>query len=85
MREYPQCRSPDFGQYQGGHFSITPTVPFSVKQNYLPSSNVRLTFLERRIYLSQNILLTGASNEVRSHSCHLSVFNHSPMSLQVLK
>ncbi|KAG5635958.1 hypothetical protein H0H81_009554 [Sphagnurus paluster] len=28
---------------KGGHFSITPTVPFSVKQNYLPSSNVLQT------------------------------------------
>lgn len=25
---------------KGGHFSITPTIPFTVKQNYLPSSNV---------------------------------------------
>ncbi|TFK38909.1 hypothetical protein BDQ12DRAFT_722765 [Crucibulum laeve] len=24
---------------KGGHFSITPTIPFSTKQNYLPSSN----------------------------------------------
>lgn len=28
---------------QGGHFSITPTVPFTTKQNYLPSSNVLQT------------------------------------------
>jgi hypothetical protein len=28
---------------KGGHFSITPTVPFSSKQNYLPSSNVLQT------------------------------------------
>ncbi|KAK7045779.1 hypothetical protein VNI00_007180 [Paramarasmius palmivorus] len=28
---------------KGGHFSITPTVPFSTKQNYLPSSNVLQT------------------------------------------
>ncbi|KAF8227819.1 glycoside hydrolase family 15 protein [Tricholoma matsutake] len=28
---------------KGGHFSITPTIPFSVKQNYLPSSNVLQT------------------------------------------
>ncbi|RDB24439.1 Uncharacterized protein C4H3.03c [Hypsizygus marmoreus] len=28
---------------KGGHFSIRPTVPFSVKQNYLPSSNVLQT------------------------------------------
>ncbi|KAG6857116.1 hypothetical protein H0H87_009246 [Tephrocybe sp. NHM501043] len=28
---------------KGGHFSITPTVPFTVKQNYLPSSNVLQT------------------------------------------
>ncbi|KAF8837548.1 glycoside hydrolase family 15 protein [Paxillus ammoniavirescens] len=27
----------------GGHFSITPTVPFTTKQNYLPSSNVLQT------------------------------------------
>ena len=26
---------------QGGHFSICPRIPFSTKQNYLPSSNVR--------------------------------------------
>lgn len=25
---------------QGGHFSICPRIPFSTKQNYLPSSNV---------------------------------------------
>lgn len=29
--------------YQGGHFSITPTVPFVTKQNYLPNSNVLQT------------------------------------------
>ncbi|KAF8148253.1 glycoside hydrolase family 15 protein [Crassisporium funariophilum] len=28
---------------KGGHFSITPTVPFSTRQNYLPSSNVLQT------------------------------------------
>lgn len=28
---------------KGGHFSITPTVPYSTKQNYLPSSNVLQT------------------------------------------
>ncbi|KAG9312460.1 glycoside hydrolase family 15 protein [Chiua virens] len=28
---------------KGGHFSITPTVPFVTKQNYLPSSNVLQT------------------------------------------
>lgn len=28
---------------QGGHFSITPIVPFTTKQNYLPSSNVWLS------------------------------------------
>ncbi|KAI9463813.1 glycoside hydrolase family 15 protein [Boletus coccyginus] len=28
---------------KGGHFSITPTVPFTTKQNYLPSSNVLQT------------------------------------------
>ncbi|KAF5369111.1 hypothetical protein D9615_010437 [Tricholomella constricta] len=28
---------------KGGHFSITPTIAFSVKQNYLPSSNVLQT------------------------------------------
>ncbi|KAA1468582.1 glycoside hydrolase family 15 protein [Dentipellis sp. KUC8613] len=28
---------------KGGHFSITPAVPFSPKQNYLPSSNVLQT------------------------------------------
>ncbi|KAK0244700.1 glycoside hydrolase family 15 protein [Armillaria nabsnona] len=28
---------------KGGHFSITPKVPFSTKQNYLPSSNVLQT------------------------------------------
>jgi GH15 family glucan-1,4-alpha-glucosidase len=25
---------------KGGHFSVSPTVPFSTKQNYYPSSNV---------------------------------------------
>ncbi|KZT12312.1 glycoside hydrolase family 15 protein [Laetiporus sulphureus 93-53] len=28
---------------KGGHFSISPTVPFTTKQNYLPSSNVLQT------------------------------------------
>ncbi|TFY72621.1 hypothetical protein EVG20_g363 [Dentipellis fragilis] len=28
---------------KGGHFSVTPAVPFSPKQNYLPSSNVLQT------------------------------------------
>jgi GH15 family glucan-1,4-alpha-glucosidase len=28
---------------KGGHFSITPAVPYSTKQNYLPSSNVLQT------------------------------------------
>ncbi|KAF8434283.1 glycoside hydrolase family 15 protein [Boletus edulis BED1] len=28
---------------KGGHFSIAPTVPFTTKQNYLPSSNVLQT------------------------------------------
>ncbi|KAF8802927.1 glycoside hydrolase family 15 protein [Phlegmacium glaucopus] len=28
---------------KGGHFSITPTIPFSTRQNYLPSSNVLQT------------------------------------------
>ncbi|KAF4584594.1 hypothetical protein EYR38_001823 [Pleurotus pulmonarius] len=28
---------------KGGHFSITPTIPFTTKQNYLPSSNVLQT------------------------------------------
>ncbi|KAF8697523.1 hypothetical protein AX14_001351 [Amanita brunnescens Koide BX004] len=28
---------------KGGHFSITPTVPYTSKQNYLPSSNVLQT------------------------------------------
>ncbi|KIJ96968.1 glycoside hydrolase family 15 protein [Laccaria amethystina LaAM-08-1] len=28
---------------KGGHFSITPTIPFTSKQNYLPSSNVLQT------------------------------------------
>jgi hypothetical protein len=32
---------------KGGHFSITPTIPFTVKQNYLPSSNVSLCCLRR--------------------------------------
>ncbi|KAK0460162.1 glycoside hydrolase family 15 protein [Desarmillaria tabescens] len=30
-------------QDKGGHFSITPKVPFTTKQNYLPSSNVLQT------------------------------------------
>jgi GH15 family glucan-1,4-alpha-glucosidase len=34
---------------KGGHFSITPTVPYSTKQNYLPSSNVVQTkFMNER-------------------------------------
>ncbi|KAI6018364.1 glycoside hydrolase family 15 protein [Pisolithus marmoratus] len=30
-------------KYKGGHFSITPTVPFATKQNYLPNSNILQT------------------------------------------
>ncbi|KAG6334242.1 hypothetical protein ID866_4848 [Astraeus odoratus] len=30
-------------KYKGGHFSITPTVPFTTKQNYLPNSNILQT------------------------------------------
>ncbi|KAL4080532.1 glycoside hydrolase family 15 protein [Scleroderma citrinum] len=30
-------------KYKGGHFSITPTVSFTTKQNYLPSSNILQT------------------------------------------
>ena len=33
---------------KGGHFSITPTIPFSTKQNYLPSSNVSIYLLKLR-------------------------------------
>ncbi|KAJ7674021.1 glycoside hydrolase family 15 protein [Mycena polygramma] len=34
---------------KGGHFSISPTVPFSTKQNYYPSSNVLQTkFMNER-------------------------------------
>ncbi|TCD66045.1 hypothetical protein EIP91_001901 [Steccherinum ochraceum] len=34
---------------KGGHFSITPTIPFTTKQSYLPSSNVLQTkFLNER-------------------------------------
>ncbi|KAL4066474.1 glycoside hydrolase family 15 protein [Scleroderma yunnanense] len=32
-------------KYKGGHFSITPTVSFTTKQNYLPSSNILQTKL----------------------------------------
>ena len=31
---------------KGGHFSVTPTIPFSTKQNYLPSSNVGIFLLK---------------------------------------
>ena len=31
---------------KGGHFSVTPTIPFSTKQNYLPSSNVSISLLK---------------------------------------
>ncbi|KAI5995051.1 glycoside hydrolase family 15 protein [Pisolithus albus] len=30
-------------KYKGGHFSITPTVQFTTKQNYLPNSNILQT------------------------------------------
>ncbi|KAF5389662.1 hypothetical protein D9757_004099 [Collybiopsis confluens] len=45
---YPNFDSPSvfariLDKDKGGHFSITPTVSFSTKQNYLPSSNVLQT------------------------------------------
>ncbi|KAG5337131.1 hypothetical protein C0989_010579 [Termitomyces sp. Mn162] len=41
---------------KGGHFSIMPTVPFTVKQNYLPSSN--------KSRLSAQVLQTKFMNEL---------------------
>jgi hypothetical protein len=50
---------------KGGHFSITPTIPFSVKQNYLPASNVRLgsLMLDRANLILIQILQTKFMNE----------------------
>jgi hypothetical protein len=72
-----QCRS---DQYQGGHFSITPTVPFSVKQNYLPSSNVGLVYSRK-----SRDELTQSTRPVRSfkpssYFDNLSITNQSLIS-----
>ncbi|KAH7908229.1 glycoside hydrolase family 15 protein [Hygrophoropsis aurantiaca] len=48
---------------KGGHFSITPTVPFSQKQNYLPSSNVLQTkFLNEKGVVSVTDYLPRQAN-----------------------
>ena len=40
---------------KGGHFSIFPRVPFSTKQNYLPSSNVLQTKSVTTLYPSWHV------------------------------
>lgn len=40
---------------QGGHFSITPTVPFSIKQNYLPNSNVSSRYDSSVVYSCHHV------------------------------
>ncbi|KAF8830428.1 hypothetical protein HHX47_DHR2000866 [Lentinula edodes] len=59
---------------KGGHFSITPTVAFSTKQNYLPSSNILQTkFLNEKGVVSVTDFLprqargTAASNKPLLH------------------
>ncbi|KAG2128690.1 glycoside hydrolase family 15 protein [Suillus clintonianus] len=48
---------------KGGHFSITPTVPFSTKHNYLPSSNVLQTkFLNEKGVVSVTDFLPRQEN-----------------------
>ncbi|KAG1739448.1 glycoside hydrolase family 15 protein [Suillus paluster] len=48
---------------KGGHFSITPTVPFTTKQNYLPSSNVLQTkFLNEKGVVSVTDFLPRQEN-----------------------
>ncbi|KAH7884928.1 glycoside hydrolase family 15 protein [Phlebopus sp. FC_14] len=48
---------------KGGHFSITPTVPFTTKQNYLPSSNVLQTkFLNEKGVVSVTDFLPRHAN-----------------------
>ncbi|KIJ08003.1 glycoside hydrolase family 15 protein, partial [Paxillus involutus ATCC 200175] len=49
--------------WSGGHFSITPTVPFTTKQNYLPSSNVLQTkFLNDKGVVSVTDFLPRQAN-----------------------
>ncbi|KAG2130783.1 glycoside hydrolase family 15 protein [Suillus bovinus] len=52
----------------GGHFSITPTVPFSTKHNYLPSSNVLQTkFLNEKGVVSVTDFLPRLENGESTH------------------
>ncbi|CDZ97236.1 hypothetical protein [Phaffia rhodozyma] len=54
---------------KGGHFSITPTTPFSTKQAYLPSSNVLATkFLSERGVGQITDLLVPKSSTLPSKS-----------------
>ncbi|KAG1814133.1 glycoside hydrolase family 15 protein [Suillus variegatus] len=53
---------------KGGHFSITPTVPFSTKHNYLPSSNVLQTkFLNEKGVVSVTDFLPRLENGESTH------------------
>ncbi|KAG1810896.1 glycoside hydrolase family 15 protein [Suillus subaureus] len=53
---------------KGGHFSITPTVPFSTRQNYLPSSNVLQTkFLNEKGVVSVTDFLPRQENGKSTH------------------
>ncbi|KIK80436.1 glycoside hydrolase family 15 protein [Paxillus rubicundulus Ve08.2h10] len=50
-------------KHKGGHFCITPTVPFTTKQNYLPSSNVLQTkFLNDKGVVSVTDFLPRQAN-----------------------
>ncbi|KAJ3901884.1 glycoside hydrolase family 15 protein [Lentinula edodes] len=48
---------------KGGHFSITPTVAFSTKQNYLPSSNI----LQTKFLNEKGVVSVTASNKPLLH------------------
>ncbi|KAG2069236.1 glycoside hydrolase family 15 protein [Suillus decipiens] len=53
---------------KGGHFSITPTVPFSTKHNYLPSSNVLQTkFLNEKGVVSVTDFLPRLEDGESTH------------------
>ena len=56
--------------YQGGHFSITPTVPFTTKQSYLPNSNVRGRSSKHIMFSFSQLLPADSSNKVHSPLIH---------------
>ena len=53
---------------KGGHFSVTPTIPFSTKQNYLPSSNVS-TFLLKVPAAAMVAFLFPKTTETKLRPC----------------